>query len=131
MAAGLCPLDIENQTCSFPNLRAAGWIGFRVSPGGYCALDRTLHLLSSHGFKPGDVANRSGYGRCRMLTEVLGPGESRGGDERETRDLRAKYYSERRLNKIAALALPSRETELDSRIEVGTAGVDAKPWLMW
>ena len=115
-----CHLMIENPDLFIPEFAAAGadWISVHQEATGH--LDRTLHLISSHGCKPGVVINPATP--VEMLTEVLdlvhhvlvmsvNPGF--GGQK----------FIPNALNKIAALARLRAERKLDFRIEVD-GGVD-------
>jgi len=115
-----CHLMIENPDLFIPEFAdaGAGWIS--VHQEACVHLDRTLHLISSHGCKPGVVINPSTP--VEMLTEVLdlvhhvlvmsvNPGF--GGQK----------FIPNSLNKIAALARMRAERKLEFRIEVD-GGVD-------
>src|SRR6266478_1178146 len=109
-----CHLMIENPDLFIPEFAAAGadWISVHQ--------EATLHLISSHGCKPGVVINPATP--VEMLTEVLdlvhhvlvmsvNPGF--GGQK----------FIPNALNKIAALARLRAGRKLDFRIEVD-GGVD-------
>ena len=115
-----CHLMIENPDFFVPEFADAGadWISVHQEVCRH--LDRTLHLISSHGCKPGVVINPATP--VEMLTEVLdlahhvlvmsvNPGF--GGQK----------FIPNALNKIAALARLRAERKLDFRIEVD-GGVD-------
>jgi ribulose-phosphate 3-epimerase len=114
-----CHLMIENPDLFIPEFAAAGADWISVHQEATVHLDRTLHLISSHGCKPGVVINPATP--VEMLTEVLdlvhhvlvmsvNPGF--GGQ-----------FIPNALNKIAALARLRAERKLDFRIEVD-GGVD-------
>ena len=115
-----CHLMIENPDLFIPEFAeaGAGWIS--VHQEACVHLDRTLHLISSHGCRPGVVINPATP--VEMLTEVLdlvhhvlvmsvNPGF--GGQK----------FIPNSLNKIAALAHMRAERKLEFRIEVD-GGVD-------
>ena len=115
-----CHLMIENPDLFIPEFAeaGAGWIS--VHQEACVHLDRTLHLISSHGCRPGVVINPATP--VEMLTEVLdlvhhvlvmsvNPGF--GGQK----------FIPNSLNKIAALARMRAERKLEFRIEVD-GGVD-------
>src|SRR5258707_10542099 len=115
-----CHLMIENPDLFIPEFAAAGADWISVHQEATVHLDRTLHLISSHGCKPGVVINPATP--VEMLTEVLdlvhhvlvmsvNPGF--GGQK----------FIPNALNKIAALARLRAERKLDFRIEVD-GGVD-------
>jgi ribulose-phosphate 3-epimerase len=115
-----CHLMIENPDLFSPEFAAAGADWISVHQEATVHLDRTLHLISSHGCKPGVVINPATP--VEMLTEVLdlvhhvlvmsvNPGF--GGQK----------FIPNALNKIAALARLRAERTLDFRIEVD-GGVD-------
>jgi len=115
-----CHLMIENPDFFVPEFAAAGADWISVHQEATVHLDRTLHLISSHGCKPGVVINPATP--VEMLTEVLdlvhhvlvmsvNPGF--GGQK----------FIPNSLNKIAALARLRAERKLDFRIEVD-GGVD-------
>jgi ribulose-phosphate 3-epimerase len=111
---------IENPDLFIPEFAEAGADWISVHQEACVHLDRTLHLISSHGCKPGVVINPSTP--AEMLTEVLdlvhhvlvmsvNPGF--GGQK----------FIPNSLNKIAALARMRTERKLEFRIEVD-GGVD-------
>jgi ribulose-phosphate 3-epimerase len=115
-----CHLMIENPDLFIQEFAEAGanWISVHQEAGVH--LDRTLHLIASHGCKPGVVLNPATP--VETLTEVLdlvhhvlvmsvNPGF--GGQK----------FIPNSLNKIAALARMRAERKLDFRIEVD-GGVD-------
>jgi ribulose-phosphate 3-epimerase len=115
-----CHLMIENPDLFIPEFVEAGADWISVHQEACVHLDRTLHLISSHGCKPGVVINPSTP--VEMLTEVLdlvhhvlvmsvNPGF--GGQK----------FIPNSLNKIAALARMRTERKLEFRIEVD-GGVD-------
>src|SRR5260221_592564 len=115
-----CHLMIENPDLFVPEFAAAGADWISVHQEACIHLDRTLHLISSHGCKPGVVINPATP--VETLTEVLdlvhhvlvmsvNPGF--GGQK----------FIPNALNKIAALARLRAERKLDFRIEVD-GGVD-------
>src|SRR6267143_935195 len=115
-----CHLMIENPDLFIPEFAAAGADWISVHQEATVHLDRTLHLISSHGCKPGVVINPATP--VEMLTEVLdlvhhvlvmsvNPGF--GGQK----------FIPNALNKIAALTRRRAERKLDFRIEVD-GGVD-------
>jgi ribulose-phosphate 3-epimerase len=115
-----CHLMIENPDFFIPEFAEAGADWISVHQEACVHLDRTLHLISSHGCKPGVVLNPATP--VEMLTEVLdlvhhvlvmsvNPGF--GGQK----------FIPNALNKIAALARLRTERKLDFRIEVD-GGVD-------
>jgi len=115
-----CHLMIENPDLFIPEFAEAGADWISVHQEACVHLDRTLHLISSHGCKPGVVINPSTP--VEMLTEVLdlvhhvlvmsvNPGF--GGQK----------FIPNSLNKIAALARIRAERKLEFRIEVD-GGVD-------
>jgi len=115
-----CHLMIENPDLFIPEFAEAGADWISVHQEACVHLDRTLHLISSHGCKPGVVINPSTP--VEMLTEVLdlvhhvlvmsvNPGF--GGQK----------FIPNSLNKIAALARMRAERKLEFRIEVD-GGVD-------
>src|SRR3984893_17383857 len=115
-----CHLMIENADLFIPEFAEAGADWISVHQEACVHLDRTLHLISSHGCKPGVVLNPATP--VEMLTEVLdlvhhvlvmsvNPGF--GGQK----------FIPNSLNKIAALARMRVERKLDFRIEVD-GGVD-------
>src|ERR1700719_5330359 len=115
-----CHLMIENPDLFIPEFAEAGADWISVHQEATVHLDRTLHLISSHGCKPGVVINPATP--VEMLTEVLdlvhhvlvmsvNPGF--GGQK----------FIPNALNKIAALARLRAERKLDFRIEVD-GGVD-------
>ena len=115
-----CHLMIENPDLFVPEFAAAGADWISVHQEACRHLDRTLHLIASHGCKPGVVINPATP--VEMLTEVLdlvhhvlvmsvNPGF--GGQK----------FIPNALNKIAALARIRAERKLDFRIEVD-GGVD-------
>jgi len=110
-----CHLMIENPDLFIPEFAEAGADWISVHQEAVVHLDRTLHLIASHGCKPGVVINPSTP--VEMLTEVLdlvhhvlvmsiNPGF--GGQK----------FIPNALNKIAALARMRAERKLDFRIEV-------------
>ena len=115
-----CHLMIENPDPFIPEFAEAGADWISVHQEAVVHLDRTLHLISSHGCKPGVVINPSTP--VEMLSEVLdlvhhvlvmsvNPGF--GGQK----------FIPNSLNKIAALARMRAERKLEFRIEVD-GGVD-------
>ena len=115
-----CHLMIENPDFFVPEFAEAGADWISVHQEACVHLDRTLHLISSHGCKPGVVINPATP--VEMLTEVLdlahhvlvmsvNPGF--GGQK----------FIPNALNKIAALARLRAERKLDFRIEVD-GGID-------
>jgi ribulose-phosphate 3-epimerase len=115
-----CHLMIENPDFFIPEFAEAGANWMSVHQEACIHLDRTLHLISSHGCKPGVVLNPATP--VETLTEVLdlvhhvlvmsvNPGF--GGQK----------FIPNALNKIAALARMRAERKLDFRIEVD-GGVD-------
>lgn len=115
-----CHLMIENPDFFIPEFADAGANWISVHQEACIHLDRTLHLISSHGCKPGVVINPATP--VEMLTEVLdlvhhvlvmsvNPGFG------------AQKFIPNALNKIAALARMRAERKLDFRIEVD-GGVD-------
>jgi ribulose-phosphate 3-epimerase len=115
-----CHLMIENADLFIPEFAEAGADWISVHQEACVHLDRTLHLISSHGCKPGVVLNPATP--VEMLTEVLdlvhhvlvmsvNPGF--GGQK----------FIPNSLNKIAALARMRVERNLEFRIEVD-GGVD-------
>ncbi|HXA82825.1 MAG TPA: ribulose-phosphate 3-epimerase [Methylomirabilota bacterium] len=115
-----CHLMIENPDLFIPEFANAGADWISVHQEACIHLDRTLHLISSHGCKPGVVINPATP--VETLTEVLdlvhhvlvmsvNPGF--GGQK----------FIPNALNKIAALARLRAERKLDFRIEVD-GGVD-------
>jgi len=115
-----CHLMIENPDLFIPEFAEAGANWISVHQEACVHLDRTLHLISSHGCKPGVVVNPATP--VETLTEVLdlvhhvlvmsvNPGF--GGQR----------FIPNALNKIAALARMRAERKLDFRIEVD-GGVD-------
>ena len=115
-----CHLMIENPDQFIPEFAEAGADWISVHQEACVHLDRTLHLISSHGCRPGVVINPSTP--VEMLTEVLdlvhhvlvmsvNPGF--GGQK----------FIPNSLNKIAALARMRAERKLEFRIEVD-GGVD-------
>jgi ribulose-phosphate 3-epimerase len=115
-----CHLMIENPDLFIPEFAAVGADWISVHQEACIHLDRTLHLISSHGCKPGVVINPATP--VETLTEVLdlvhhvlvmsvNPGF--GGQK----------FIPNALNKIAALARLRAERKLDFRIEVD-GGVD-------
>jgi ribulose-phosphate 3-epimerase len=115
-----CHLMIENPDLLIPDFAAAGADWISVHQEACIHLDRTLHLISSHGCKPGVVINPATP--VEMLTEVLdlvhhvlvmsvNPGF--GGQK----------FIPNALNKIAALARMRVERKLEFRIEVD-GGID-------
>jgi ribulose-phosphate 3-epimerase len=115
-----CHLMIENPDVFVPEFAEAGADWISVHQEATVHLDRTLHLISSHGCKPGVVINPATP--VETLTEVLdlvhhvlvmsvNPGF--GGQK----------FIPNALNKIAALARLRAERKLDFRIEVD-GGVD-------
>jgi ribulose-phosphate 3-epimerase len=115
-----CHLMIENPDLFIPEFAEAGANWISVHQEACIHLDRTLHLIASHGCKPGVVLNPATP--VEMLTEVLdlvhhvlvmsvNPGF--GGQK----------FIPNSLNKIAALARMRAERKLDFRIEVD-GGVD-------
>jgi ribulose-phosphate 3-epimerase len=115
-----CHFMIENPDQFIPEFADAGANWISVHQEACVHLDRTLHLIASHGCKPGVVLNPATP--VEMLTEVLdlvhhvlvmsvNPGF--GGQK----------FIPNSLNKIAALARMRAERKLDFRIEVD-GGVD-------
>jgi ribulose-phosphate 3-epimerase len=115
-----CHLMIENPDLFIPEFAEAGANWMSVHQEACVHLDRTLHLIASHGCKPGVVLNPATP--VETLTEVLdlvhhvlvmsvNPGF--GGQK----------FIPNSLNKIAALARMRAERKLDFRIEVD-GGVD-------
>jgi len=115
-----CHLMIENPDLFIPEFAEAGANWISVHQEACIHLDRTLHLIASHGCKPGVVLNPATP--VETLTEVLdlvhhvlvmsvNPGF--GGQK----------FIPNSLNKIAALARMRHERKLDFRIEVD-GGVD-------
>jgi len=115
-----CHLMIENPDFFIPEFADAGANWISVHQEACIHLDRTLHLIASHGCKPGVVLNPATP--VETLTEVLdlvhhvlvmsvNPGF--GGQK----------FIPNSLNKIAALARMRTERKLDFRIEVD-GGVD-------
>jgi ribulose-phosphate 3-epimerase len=115
-----CHLMIENPDLFIPEFAEAGADWISVHQEACVHLDRTLHLISSHGCRPGVVLNPSTP--VETLTEVLdlvhhvlvmsvNPGF--GGQK----------FIPNSLNKIAALARMRAERKLEFRIEVD-GGVD-------
>jgi ribulose-phosphate 3-epimerase len=115
-----CHLMIENPDFFIPEFAEAGANWISVHQEACVHLDRTLHLIASHGCKPGVVINPATP--VETLTEVLdlvhhvlvmsvNPGF--GGQK----------FIPNALNKIAALARMRAERKLDFRIEVD-GGVD-------
>lgn len=115
-----CHLMIENPDLFIPEFAAAGADWISVHQEACIHLDRTLHLISSHGCKPGVVINPATP--VETLTEVLdlvhhvlvmsvNPGF--GGQK----------FIPNALNKIGALARLRAERKLNFRIEVD-GGVD-------
>jgi len=115
-----CHLMIENPDLFIPEFAEAGADWISVHQEACVHLDRTLHLIASHGCKPGVVLNPATP--VETLTEVLdlvhhvlvmsvNPGF--GGQK----------FIPNSLNKIAALARMRSERKLEYRIEVD-GGVD-------
>jgi ribulose-phosphate 3-epimerase len=115
-----CHLMIENPDLFIPEFAEAGANWMSVHQEACVHLDRTLHIIASHGCKPGVVLNPATP--VETLTEVLdlvhhvlvmsvNPGF--GGQK----------FIPNALNKIAALARMRAERKLDFRIEVD-GGVD-------
>ncbi len=115
-----CHLMIENPDLFIPEFAEAGANWISVHQEACIHLDRSLHLIASHGCKPGVVLNPATP--VETLTEVLdlvhhvlvmsvNPGF--GGQK----------FIPNALNKIAALARMRAERKLDFRIEVD-GGVD-------
>jgi ribulose-phosphate 3-epimerase len=115
-----CHLMIEDPDFFIPEFAEAGVNWMSVHEEACIHLDRTLHLIASHGCKPGVVLNPATP--VETLTEVLdlvhhvlvmsvNPGF--GGQK----------FIPNALNKIAALARMRTERKLDFRIEVD-GGVD-------
>jgi ribulose-phosphate 3-epimerase len=115
-----CHLMIENADFFIPEFAEAGANWISVHQEACVHLDRTLHLIASHGCKPGVVINPATP--VETLTEVLdlvhhvlvmsvNPGF--GGQK----------FIPNSLKKIAALARVRAERKLDFRIEVD-GGVD-------
>jgi len=115
-----CHLMIENPDLLIPQFAEAGANWISVHQEACVHLDRSLHLIASHGCKPGVVLNPATP--VEALTEVLdlvhhvlvmsvNPGF--GGQK----------FIPNSLNKIAALARMRAERKLDFRIEVD-GGVD-------
>ena len=115
-----CHLMIEDADLFIPEFAEAGADWISVHQEACVHLDRTLHLITSHGCKPGVVINPATP--VETLTEVLdivhhvlvmsvNPGF--GGQQ----------FIPNSLNKIAALARMRAERKLEFRIEVD-GGVD-------
>jgi ribulose-phosphate 3-epimerase len=115
-----CHLMIEHPDSFIPEFAEAGANWISIHQEACVHLDRTLHLIASHGCKPGVVLNPATP--VETLTEVLdlvhhvlvmsvNPGF--GGQK----------FIPNALNKIAALARMRAERKLDFRIEVD-GGVD-------
>lgn len=115
-----CHFMIENPDFFIPEFAEVGANWISVHQEACIHLDRTLHLIASHGCKPGVVLNPATP--VETLTEVLdlvhhvlvmsvNPGF--GGQK----------FIPNSLNKIAALARMRTERKLDFRIEVD-GGVD-------
>ena len=115
-----CHLMIEEPDLFIPAFADAGANWISVHQEACANLDRTLHLISQHGCKPGVVVNPATP--VELLTEVLdlvhhvlvmsvNPGF--GGQK----------FIPNSLNKIAALARMRAERKLDFRIEVD-GGID-------
>ena len=115
-----CHLMIEDADFLIPEFAEAGADWISVHQEACIHLDRTLHLIASHGCKPGVVINPATP--VETLTEVLdlvhhvlvmsvNPGF--GGQK----------FIPNSLNKIAALVRMRAERKLDFRIEVD-GGVD-------
>ena len=115
-----CHLMIEDADFFVPEFAEAGADWISVHQEACVHLDRTLHLISQHGCKPGVVVNPATP--VELLTEVLdlvhhvlvmsvNPGF--GGQK----------FIPNALNKIAALARMRAERKLDFRIEVD-GGID-------
>jgi ribulose-phosphate 3-epimerase len=115
-----CHLMIENPDSFIPAFADLGADWISVHQEACLHLDRTLHLIASHGCKPGVVLNPATP--VETLTEVLdlvhhvlvmsvNPGF--GGQK----------FIPNSLNKIAALARMRAERKLEFRIEVD-GGVD-------
>jgi len=115
-----CHLMIENADFFIPEFADAGADWISVHQEACIHLDRTLHLIGSHGCKPGVVINPATP--VETLTEVLdlvhhvlvmsiNPGF--GGQK----------FIPNALNKIAELTRLRTERKLDFRIEVD-GGVD-------
>ena len=115
-----CHLMIENPDFLISQFAEAGANWISVHQEACVHLDRSLHLIASHGCKPGVVLNPATP--VETLTEVLdlvhhvlvmsvNPGF--GGQK----------FIPNSLNKIAALARMRAERKLDFRIEVD-GGVD-------
>ena len=115
-----CHLMIENPDQFIPEFAEAGADWISVHQEACRNLDRTLHLISSHGCKPGVVINPATP--VETLTEVLdlvhhvlvmsvNPGFG------------AQKFIPNSLNKIAALARMRAERKLEYRIEVD-GGID-------
>ncbi len=115
-----CHLMIENPDLFIPDFAESGANWISVHQEACVHLDRTLHLIASHGCKAGVVINPATP--VETLTEVLdlvhhvlvmsvNPGF--GGQK----------FIPNALNKIAALARMRSERKLDFRIEVD-GGVD-------
>jgi ribulose-phosphate 3-epimerase len=115
-----CHFMIEDPDFFIPEFAEAGANWISVHQEACIHLDRTLHLIASHGCKPGVVINPATP--VETLTEVLdlvhhvlvmsvNPGF--GGQK----------FIPNSLNKIAALARMRAERKLDFRIEVD-GGVD-------
>lgn len=115
-----CHLMIENPDFFIQEFAEAGANWISVHQEACVHLDRSLHLIASHGCKPGVVLNPATS--VESLTEVLdlvhhvlvmsvNPGF--GGQK----------FIPNSLNKIAALARMRAERKLDFRIEVD-GGVD-------
>lgn len=115
-----CHLMIDNPDLFIPEFAEAGADWISVHQEACIHLDRTLHLIASHGCKPGVVINPATP--VETLTEVLdlvhhvlvmsvNPGF--GGQK----------FIPNSLNKIASLARMRRERNLEFRIEVD-GGID-------
>ena len=115
-----CHLMIEDADLFIPEFAEAGADWISVHQEACVHLDRTLHLITSHGCKPGVVINPATP--VETLNEVLdivhhvlvmsvNPGF--GGQQ----------FIPNSLNKIAALARMRAERKLEFRIEVD-GGVD-------
>jgi ribulose-phosphate 3-epimerase len=115
-----CHLMIEHPDLFIPEFAEAGANWISIHQEACVHLDRSLHLIASHGCKPGVVLNPATP--VETLTEVLdlvhhvlvmsvNPGF--GGQK----------FIPNALNKIAALARMRAERKLDFRIEVD-GGVD-------
>ena len=117
-----CHLMIENADEFIPAFAEAGANWISVHQEACVHLDRTLHLIQSHGCKPGVVINPATP--VETLTEVLdlvhhvlvmsvNPGFG------------AQKFIPNSLNKIAALARMRAERKLEYRIEVdGGVGLE-------